>query len=209
MELQLALDMISFEKGLAIARDLKDLIDVLELGTPFSFVNPISVIRHFKDNLPGVKILSDFKIMDGGYIMSKLAFDAGADIVTVSGRTWDITIQEAITAAKERGKLIHVDMMGVPDDQLENRCGKLDSFQPAYIGIHRAVSIKESSPECSLRLARNMVKNAKLAVAGGINCETLRRIMPFKPDLVIVGTAITSAGDPRGAALEIRDIMEG
>jgi 3-hexulose-6-phosphate synthase len=209
MELQLALDMINFENGLAIVRNLRDIIDVIELGTPFSFVNPLSTIARFKDNFPELKILSDFKIMDGGYIMSNMAFDAGADIVTVSGRTWDITIQEAITSAKEHCKLIHIDMMGVPDDQIENRCRELDSFFPAYIGIHRAVSIKESNAEGSLCLARNVVKNAKLAVAGGINCETLRRIIPFKPDLVIVGTAITSAGDPRRVALEMREIMEG
>jgi 3-hexulose-6-phosphate synthase len=200
--------MISFERGMEIAQDLKDVIDVLELGTPFSFVNPINVVKNFRDNLPEVKILLDFKILDGGYVMSKLAFDAGSDIVTVSGRTWDVTIQEAVNAAKEYGKLIHVDMMGVPDDQIENRCREVDSFSPAYIGIHRAVSIIGSSPERSLRFARDAVKNAKLAVAGGITCETLRQIMPLKPDLVIVGAAITSAKDPRRVALEMRNIME-
>jgi 3-hexulose-6-phosphate synthase len=209
MELQLALDMISLEDGLKLAKKLKGLIDIVELGTPFSFVNPITVVKMFKDALPDVKILSDFKIMDGGGGMSKLAFEAGADVVTVSARTWDITIQEAITVSKEYGRMIHVDMMGVPDDQIESRGKEVDVFKPDYIGIHRAVSLKTSKAEDPLRIARNIIKNAKLTVAGGIDCESLKRVVPLKPDLVIVGAGITTAADPYAVASEMRKIMEG
>jgi 3-hexulose-6-phosphate synthase len=210
MELQLALDMISLEDGLKLAKKLKDLIDIVELGTPFSLVNPITVVKMFKDALPDVKILSDFKIMDGGYGMAKLAFEAGADVVTVSARTWDITIQEAIAASKEYGnRMVHVDMMGVPDDQIESRGKEVDAFKPDYIGIHRAVSLKSSKAEDPLRIAREIIKNARLTVAGGIDCESLKRVIPLKPDLVIVGAGITKAADPYGVASEMRKIMEG
>jgi 3-hexulose-6-phosphate synthase len=209
MELQLALDMISLEDGLKLAKKLKGLIDIVELGTPFSFVNPITVVKMFKDALPDVKILSDFKIMDGGGGMSKLAFEAGTDIVTVSARTWDITIQEAIAVSKEYGRMVHVDMMGVPDDQIESRGKEVDAFKPDYIGIHRAVSLKNSKAEDPLRIARNIIKNAKLTVAGGIDCESLKRVVPLKPDLVIVGAGITTAADPYAVASEMRKIMEG
>jgi 3-hexulose-6-phosphate synthase len=208
MELQLALDMISLEDGLKLAKKLKGLIDIVELGTPFSFVNPITVVKMFKDALPDVKILSDFKIMDGGYGMSKLAFEAGADIVTVSARTWDITIQEAIAASKEYGRMVHVDMMGVPDDQIGSRGKEVDAFKPDYIGIHRAVSLKNAKAEEPVRIAREIIKNAKLTVAGGIDCESLKRVVPLKPDLVIVGAGITTAADPYAVAGEMRKIME-
>jgi 3-hexulose-6-phosphate synthase len=209
MELQLALDMIGFEEGLKLAEELRDLIDILELGTPFSLVHPLTVLKTFKEALPGLKILSDFKIMDAGYGMARLAFEAGADIVTVSARTWDITIQETIKAARDYGRQVHVDMMSVPDDQIGTRGRELDALGPDYIGIHRAVSIKGASPEQPLRIARSVVNKAKLTVAGGIDGESLKRILPLKPDLVIVGSAITKAKDPRAAALEMRKIMEG
>jgi 3-hexulose-6-phosphate synthase len=209
MELQLALDMISLEDALKLVKKLKGLIDIVELGTPFSFVNPITVVKMFKDALPDVKVLSDFKIMDGGRVMSKLAFEAGADIVTVSARTWDITIQEAIAASKEYGRMVHVDMMGVPDDQIESRGKEVDAFKPDYIGIHRAVSLKSSKAEDPLRIARGVIRNAKLTVAGGIDCESLKRVVPLKPDLVIVGAGITTAADPYVVASEMRKIMEG
>ena len=41
MELQLALDMVEEEKGLAVAKSVADLIDILELGTPYSFIHSI------------------------------------------------------------------------------------------------------------------------------------------------------------------------
>ena len=119
MELQLAFDMVEKDKALEIVKDLQELVDIVELGTPFSFIHSIDTVAEFKKAAPGVKILSDFKIMDGGYGIAKIAYDAGADITTVSGRTWDDTIRQAIQSARDHGKQILVDMMGVPDEQIE------------------------------------------------------------------------------------------
>lgn len=47
MELQLAFDVINKERALEIARELDGIVDIIEMGTPFSFVNPISVVREF------------------------------------------------------------------------------------------------------------------------------------------------------------------
>ena len=47
MELQLAFDVINKERALEIARELDGIVDIIEMGTPFSFVNPISVVRVF------------------------------------------------------------------------------------------------------------------------------------------------------------------
>lgn len=52
MELQLAFDVINKERALEIARELDGIVDIIEMGTPFSFVNPISVVREFKDARP-------------------------------------------------------------------------------------------------------------------------------------------------------------
>ena len=107
MELQLAFDVINKERALEIARELDGIVDIIEMGTPFSFVNPISVVREFKDAAPNTRILSDFKIMDGGYGMAKIAYDASADVTTVSARTWDDTIKQAIESARDHNKQIY------------------------------------------------------------------------------------------------------
>ena len=49
----------------------------------------------------------------------------------------------------------------------------------------------------------------EVAVAGGLNADNLGRILPLKPQIVIVGSAIYKAHDPRAEALKIkRRLME-
>ncbi len=210
MELQLALDLVTAEQGLRIAREVRDLVDVVELGTPFVFTNPVGVIGEFKNALPGVKILADYKIMDGGEIMASLAYGAGADITTVSARTWDDTIAAALSVAKARGCLLLADMMAVPEREIAARSREMDALGVDYICVHRPVNVRGSaSPEQPLQFVRETVRRAKIAVAGGIDLETLRRVVPYKPDLVIAGGSITSAADPREMVTAMRKIMEG
>lgn len=209
MELQLALDVITEEEGMRVARAVGDLIDVLELGTPFVFTYPLEAIGKFKKALPGVRILADYKIMDGGSIISKIAFDAGADITTVSARTWDGTIEEVVREARVRGTQVLVDMMGVPENEMAKRGREIEALGADYICVHRAVSVKgASSPEGPLRILRDAVAKAKIAVAGGITLETLEKIVPHRPDLVIVGSSIANAPDPRATAAAMRALME-
>lgn len=210
MELQLALDFIAADQGMAVAKSVGDLVDVVELGTPFVLTNPIGVIREFKTALPGARILADYKIMDAGELIAAMAYDAGADIATVSARTWDDTIAGALKAARERSGLLLADLMGVPDAEIARRAKEVEALGVDYVCVHRAIAVKgTSSPEESLKRVRDAVSRAKVAVAGGIDIETLRKTVVHKPDLVIVGSAITSAKNPRQTVQAMREIMEG
>lgn len=210
MELQLALDFITDTKGMEVATSVRDLIDVLELGTPFVLRYPIEKIAEFKQALPGVRILADYKIMDGGALIADMAFSAGADITTVSARTWDGTIEEVIGEAKKRGTRVLVDMMGMPENEIARRGREVEALGADYICVHRAVSVKGAAgPEGPLQALRNVVTTAKIAVAGGITLESLKTIVPHKPDLIIVGSALANAADPRAVAASMRAIMEG
>lgn len=209
MKLQLALDMVSLDAGFEIVKQVADYIDIVEFGTPFSFVNPITSIMKLKEEVSDIEILADFKIMDGGTEISTIAFDAGADITTVSARTWDDTIGQTIRVARAAGRKILVDLMGVPDNEIAIRAKEVDELGPDYICVHRAVSVTgSSSPESPLKVVAEVVKNAKIAVAGGITCETLKKVVAYKPDLIIVGASITGATDPLAVAKEMRKIME-
>ena len=60
-----------------MAKSVADLIDILELGTPYSFIYSIDSVGMYKKVLPGVRILSDFKIMDGGCGMAESSTKRG------------------------------------------------------------------------------------------------------------------------------------
>ena len=60
MELQLAFDGIEKEEALKVAAKVYDLVDILEMGTPFSYKYGLGIVEEFKAAAPGVRILSDF-----------------------------------------------------------------------------------------------------------------------------------------------------
>ena len=60
-------------------------------------------------------MFADLKTMDAGELEAGEAFKAGADLVTVLGVAGDSTIAGAVKAAKEHGKGIVVDLIGVHD----------------------------------------------------------------------------------------------
>ena len=48
---------------------------------------------------------------------------------------------------------------------------------------------------------------AEISVAGGISAETLPAYLEYKPEIVIVGSGITHAEDPRKVAEKIYKIV--
>ena len=66
MKLQLALDAITLEDAVRIVKQVSSELDIVELGTPFTWTHPIETIGMFKREFPHNLILADYKIMDGG-----------------------------------------------------------------------------------------------------------------------------------------------
>ena len=82
MKLQLALDLVDLNEAQALLAELHDLVDLVEIGTPFLIREGVKAITDIKRTYPALEVLADVKIMDAGDYEAKLAYDAGADIVT-------------------------------------------------------------------------------------------------------------------------------
>ena len=52
-----------------------------------------------------------------------------------------------------------------------------------------------------------IMDSKKIAIAGGINLETIEEIAKYKPGIIIVGGAITNAKDPVAVAKKMKEIM--
>lgn len=145
--------------------------------------------------------------MDGGAYEANIAFEAGADYVTVLGVTDDLTIQDCVKTAQKAGRRVVVDMICVSD--LKQRMETIEAMDVDVIAIHTGLDQQAvgRTPLDDLKETRQYVKHTALAVAGGINLETIDEYMKYQPEIIIVGSGIVKADDPVGAAKALAERM--
>ena len=207
MKLQMSLDRVDITSALSILETTHDIVDIVEVGTPFIQKEGMHAVTAVHEKYPECTILADTKIMDGGEYIATMAFEAGADIVTVLAVAEDETIKNVAKAAKKMGKQILVDMIAVPN--LMGRATQVDSWGVDYIGVHTGFDIQAFgvSPLAQLRELTSVLKNARPAVAGGIDLDTLPAIVAENPAIIICGKSITRKSSPRQAILDIKKII--
>src|SRR5918994_2154884 len=94
--LQLAIDLIAPEDFPDITGPLLPLVDVIEAGTPLIKRRGLDAVRALRALAPEQTLVADMKTMDAGALEAKMAFDAGADMMTVLGCAGDATIAAAV-----------------------------------------------------------------------------------------------------------------
>jgi 3-hexulose-6-phosphate synthase len=211
VELQLAIDLLNKEEAAELAKKVEEYVDIVEIGTPIVINEGLPAVQHLNENISNAKVLADLKIMDAktDYEVSQ-AVKFGADVVTILGVAEDASIKAAVEEAHKNDKQLLVDMIAVQDLE-EKRAKELDEMGADYIAVHTGYDLQAEgqSPLDSLRKVKSVIKNSKVAVAGGIKPDTIKEIVAEEPDLVIVGGGIANADDPVEATKQCRDAIEG
>ena len=202
MRLQLAIDVLTSEEALRLAQETRKYIDIIEIGTPLIKHEGVRLISLMKALFPEKTLLVDLKSMDVGEYEADFCFEAGADIVTVLGAADLKTIEGTIRSAKRHHGEVVVDMISVEDKV--SRAKAVQKMGADYVGIHSGIDQQNAghSPLEDLKLLSDKV-DIPLAVAGGINLETLDDIVECDPEIVVVGGAITGAKNPKKMARKI------
>ena len=200
MKLQIALDLDSADKAVAMAAQVYGLVDIIELGTLLMLKEGVGVVGLMKRRFPDALILADMKIADGGYMEARFAVEEGADIVTVLGMAEDETILGVKQATHEVGRLVYVDMLAATD--LAARARQIDALGVDIIGVHTAYDVQ--------RLGRTPFDDLATlkAVAGGVKLETISRAAALGADIAIVGGALTGAADVAAMARRLREAID-
>ena len=138
--------------------------------------------------------------MDAGEYEAKVALDAGAAYVTVLAVTDDLTIREVAETAHRYGAKAVADMICVTN--MEQRVAELEGFGIDVLAVHTGIDQQNAGRTAldDLRLMRKCVSVGEVAVAGGIHVETLDKYLVYEPDIVIAGSGICHAKDPKEAA---------
>ncbi|HVO40414.1 MAG TPA: 3-hexulose-6-phosphate synthase [Spirochaetia bacterium] len=208
MKLQLALDVESLAAARAVLEKTADLVDIAEVGTPLILKTGTAVVTALKTEYPRLAILADFKIMDAGEMEAAIAFEAGADIVTVLAAAETVTIRRACEAARHAGREVMADLIAVADPA--RRAAEVLDAGVHILCCHVAFDRQSAGVDPAAELAgvRAALPGARVAVAGGMTPDAVRQVRALKPEIVIVGGFVTRAVDPRAAAAAVRSALD-
>jgi 3-hexulose-6-phosphate synthase len=212
VRLQLAIDTLDLGEAEALVSRVRDLVDIVEVGTPLVLCEGVAAVRRMHAAFPELAILADLKIVDGGHLEASLGFEAGAGIVTVLAVAADATVRAAVRAARERAGEVMVDLIGVED--LARRAAEVEALGAHYVCLHTGVDVQHGGADAAgraldgLRRVRSALRTARTAVAGGITPANASAIAALGPDIVVVGAGIAGAADPRAAAAALRAAFE-
>ncbi len=191
---------------MSIASEVVDEIDIIEAGTPLIKSEGVRAVGILRKEFPEKVILADMKIMDTGALEANLAFDQGADMVTVCAAAPDETVRAVIKVAERRERIAVVDMIGIK--LIVGRLRELERLNPHVIAVHKGIDQQEigEDPLENVAVVRRITKTP-ISIAGGITPTLLVKILPMKPAIVVIGSYITKAERPLVAAKEIKGII--
>lgn len=204
--LQVALDCLHTNEALKLAASTQQYVDIIEAGTPLIKSNGIRVVETLKKSFQRKQIFADLKIMDAGALEAKMAFEAGADMISVCAQASVETISEAVEETRRRNKKVVIDLIGSRDWLLSSK--EIAHLSPDFFCIHTGLD-EQLRGKKPFGVLESFVRKINLpyCIAGGIRPEDIPLIMPFKPSIIIVGGYITGAEKPREAAKAMREAI--
>jgi 3-hexulose-6-phosphate synthase len=203
--LQVAIDK---PESLGVISLVRGVADIIEIGTPLLKRFGISAIVTARELCPDTPILADTKTVDAGGLEAEMVFGAGARLMTVLSSTSPATHAAVGTVAARFGAFVVVDTITESGkaELLPADAAFPESF--AYVGVHAPTDARAAGDRSTKHIdavSEMRRRGFRVALAGGLGPETLDAVLEAEPEIVIVGAAITGAGDPRRVAKWIKD----
>ncbi|OPC72624.1 3-hexulose-6-phosphate synthase [Elizabethkingia miricola] len=205
-KLQVAIDLLTTEAALDLAAKVSPYVDIIELGTPLIKAEGLKVITAMKSAHPDKLVFADLKTADTGALEAEMAFNAGADLVTVMGAVDDSTIKGAVEAAKKAGKKVVVDTIGVKDRV--QRAKEVTAFGVAFVELHAGLD-EQAQPGYNVQKLISEGREAQVpfSIAGGVNLDTIKDVVAAGAAVAVAGGAIYGAKDPAAAAKALKEAI--
>jgi len=198
--LQVALDLVDMQKVHSVLAELprNDHL-IIEAGTPLIKRFGLSIISEIRKIRPNAFIIADMKILDTGNLEARMAADASADAVVISGLAPQATLEKAIAEARKTGIYSVIDMLNVPEPLKVLKALKV---KPDVVELHRAIDAESTAHAWGDIPAMKKAAGGKLlvATAGGIRVDGVKKALASGADIIVVGRAITASKDVHTAA---------
>ncbi|CAH8210829.1 3-keto-L-gulonate-6-phosphate decarboxylase UlaD [Vibrio aestuarianus] len=199
--IQIALDQTDLISAIEVAKNVESFVDVIEVGTILAFAEGMNAVKTLRNNHPDHILVCDMKTTDGGAILARMAFEAGADWITVSAAAHIATIGACKNIADELGREIQIEIYG--------NWTFADAQAWVDLGITQAIYHRSRDAELAgiswtnedLEKMRQLSElGLELSITGGIVPEDLYLFEGIKAKTFIAGRAL--AGEKGRATAE-------
>ncbi len=207
--LQIALDTYDLPSALAPLQQAAPHIDVIECGTILCLAEGMRAVRIIRSLFPTKTILADVRIAEAGSLISKMAFDAGANWVSVvSGATMN-TVQAVMKEATQRGGQVQIELIdGWTWEQAKQWCA---------LGVPQVITHRSRDAEAKGELTWGQKDfdeirklndlGFKVTVTGGVVPQDIPLFKGVPVYVFIAGRGIYAAPDPALAAKTFQDAI--
>ncbi|RYL89342.1 3-hexulose-6-phosphate synthase [Sporolactobacillus sp. THM7-4] len=205
MRLQVAIDRMPLNQAEDIVKTIGSQADIIEAGTSLIKDYGVGALAALKKAAPDVPLLGDIKTIDEGEYEFRQGYRSGADILTVMGASSLATIEKCCLVAKEMQKEVMIDLLECTSEKIQ----AISIFPQAIYCLHTSVDKGATAdPNGDILTFRKQFPSIRrIAIAGGINLEAVRKMKETAPEIVIVGSGITKAADKLQSVQNFRKAM--
>lgn len=206
--IQIALDQTDLTTAVKVANNVESFVDVIEVGTILAFAEGMNAVTTLRNNHPDHIIVCDMKTTDGGAILARMAFEAGADWITVSAAAHIATIEACKKVADELGGEIQIEIYGNWTMQDAQAWVDLGIKQAIYHRSRDAELAGVGWTDADIEKMRALsALGIELSITGGIVPEDLYLFEGIKAKTFIAGRAL--AGEKgKETATALREQIE-
>lgn len=206
--LQMALDVTTLPEALRPLNRAIDQIDVIECGTVLIIAEGLRAVQEIRALYPDKPILADIRIAEAGKILSQMAFEAGATLVSVVAGASMNTVRQVVAVANDYGGEVQVELADEWYDADKAR-------EWARIGVKHVIVKRSRDREAAgdlswgsediARVDELAAMGLTVTITGGIKVKDLDTFAGHPVGIVIAGRSVVGAQDPRQAATELQD----
>ncbi|MDM8214450.1 orotidine 5'-phosphate decarboxylase / HUMPS family protein [Enterococcus hirae] len=205
MKLQAAIDRVDLADAVVLAAKLNT-ADIVEVGTSLIKDYGLEAVREIKKVIGTSQLLADIKTIDEGEYEFRQFFDAGADILTVMGASSPETLEICYQVTQEYEKEMLIDLLECSAE----RIAKIAHFKEAIYGMHFS---KDSGRDIDVvkevnQFIRTHPAIKRLALAGSLNLEKVKKLQKTPLEIAIVGSAIVSSTRPANEIKKFKEVMK-
>ena len=207
--LQLALDTADLPSALAPLQRAAPHIDIIEVGTTLCLAEGLHAVRIIRSLFPDKLILADIRIAEAGGILSKMAFEAGANWVSVVSGAAPATAQVVFDVARDYAGQVQI--------ELSDGWTWRQAQHWREIGIDQAIIHRSRDAEAQGQLAwadsdletirRLAGMGYRVTVAGSVGLDDIAVFAGQPVHIFIAGRAIRDAADPGAAAATLQEAI--